>query len=67
MSKLSLQSFIVAIKSSFKEELDKVQKADALKAKNRAREFVNLKLDEARVIQSAKNYVTKEKAESAEA
>lgn len=67
MNKKSFQRFIVALKNSFNDELKKVQEADALKAKNRAREFVSLKLDEARVIQSAKNYVIKEKAESVEA
>lgn len=65
--KKSFQSFIEVLKSSFNEELMKIQAADALKAKNRASGFVNLKLDEARVIQSAKNYVIKEKAESVEA
>jgi len=65
--KKSFQSFVTALRTSFNEELLKVQEADALKAKNRAEEFLNLRLDEERVIKSAKNYVIKEQAESAEA
>lgn len=65
MEKISFQSIIHAFKTGFNEELEKVQAADARKAEVRASEFVILKLDEERVIQSAKNYITKEKTETA--
>ena len=70
MKKSSIQSVVdafKAFKTDFDKELVKVQIADARKAEIRASEFVNLKLDENRVIQSAKNYIHNEKAESVEA